>query len=75
MPNQCCGNCKYGKFEMTRHNPPRPKNQSGRCAYEVVFDTSDLPFSIDRERVIGAYRQMLIWPDMGVGCPCWEYRA
>jgi hypothetical protein len=69
---QNCGSCKWGRFLMTNHTPPRPRpHYTGECAYMVGRDAltrpPGLPSSI---RVM--FDQTFIRPEHGTACPCWE---
>ena len=81
MPNQCCGNCKYGKFQMTRHDPPRPRPKHfGYCDFPMLPNTNEflskIPSAADHKEILEvANRTCHTWPDMGAGCPVWERRA
>ena len=40
LKQPCCGNCKYGKFEMTNHKEPRFKVEEGmvkvgKCTFDL----------------------------------------
>jgi len=75
MPNQCCGNCKYGKFEMTRHNPPRPvKRKIGYCMFDTAPNLAEakthFPTCVKLD-----FSNFYIGPSDGCKCPVWERRA
>jgi hypothetical protein len=75
MTGQSCATCKFGKFKMTNHRTPRPKDQSGTCLYPPI-ELPKLPecvISGDKFKFVDqalAYR--LTWPKDGTQCPVWE---
>lgn len=66
MSKQCCGTCKWGKFEMTKHDPPRIKDRVGRCEWPLP----DLLFPISMRSPL-EYRRGYVTPN-GDECPTWE---
>lgn len=61
---QNCGNCKWGRFLLSKHKVPRPLDHSGDCAYplsSLVFPKSIGWQDIYKHRV---------WPEF-IDCPTW----
>lgn len=81
IPPHRCGNCKWGKFPMTEHVPPRPKaNAFGECTFEIkpllneLFSKIPAVFSYGSrwKTAMDAFGCTTTWPDEGHGCPTWE---
>lgn len=69
---QSCTTCKWGRFEMTNHKPPRINpTRSGKCLYPE--ERIALPFSITKAYGFSLYR-CAVWPHLA-GCPTWEPKA
>ena len=67
---QTCTTCKWAKFEMTNHNPPRQKlNQCGECCWPMPVVVA-LPLCMPPP---STYRGA-IWPNYS-GCLVWEVKA
>lgn len=77
MANSCL-DCKYARWEMTKHDPPRINpRQPGRCTYHV--GPLLVPKSVDAnalESLVNPFRgRPAIWADAPhVDCPTWERR-
>ena len=81
--NQSCATCKFGSFEMTKHNPPRVKQgHAGQCVYDIAPAVSAL-FAMLPEAVTADYyfrpvrnvlttTSIVAIPTWGVECPVWE---
>ena len=70
MPDQTCGNCRYGHgWTMTKHTPPRINvNQAGRCSYHIAEPVWPLSVA-PQARVMP--RKSAVWANES-DCPCWE---
>lgn len=68
---QECGNCRHGKFSMTKHTPPRINSSvSGRCTWpepEHVLPKCIADHPLNKVR----FSRQSIWPH-DQSCPCWE---
>lgn len=64
---QTCGNCRWSRFRMTKHEPPRPRPQrTGECLWPVP-ELPVLPQCIEGYDL----NRRAIWPEM-TDCPVWE---
>ncbi len=67
--NRTCATCRWGQFEMTKHNPPRIRPcRAGTCQYDTRQIRLPLSVSYAWNR---ALRKEYIWPHYS-DCPCWE---
>jgi hypothetical protein len=67
LPEKCCGTCKWGKFEMSNHNPPRIL-RGGRA--ECLFPLPEIPPMPSCVDPIRPYKRS-IYDAMGTDCPTW----
>lgn len=70
-----CLNCKWAKWQMTAHTPPRiNRNLHGQCIYRV--GPLRVPKSVDAnelERLVNPFRGRVILPRAPhADCPVWE---
>jgi hypothetical protein len=82
--NKRCATCRWATFDMTNHNPPRPRpKRVGRCEFDIEGRTNEffsgLPECVTSSYSFQAVRNALgaqtIWPDDGTVCPCWELKG
>jgi hypothetical protein len=70
---QSCATCKYGRFTMTKHNPPRPV-KNGVCRFPPV--ELKLPECVTScygfDTMLVTLSTRTTWPDNGATCPVWE---
>ena len=66
MSAKRCGTCRFGKFEMTSHATPRPKNQAGVCLWQPSG-----PILVPSCVKVSMFRSYT-WPRDGTECPTWE---
>lgn len=65
--NGPCITCKWSRFEMTSHKPPRVKRMLvGACEWPVPEAVQPLANSIKV-----TFNRIHIWPDY-TNCPVWE---
>jgi hypothetical protein len=70
MSEKTCGNCKWGRFKMTWHNPPRPQNgRAGEC--EWPMPTILFPLAVTRAVGYQEPSKGAVWPEFA-NCPVWE---
>jgi len=40
--NKRCATCEWATFDMTNHNPPRPRpKRAGRCEFDITGRTNE----------------------------------
>jgi hypothetical protein len=71
---QSCATCKYGRFAMTNHRTPRPKDQSGVCQFPSAELTLPecVTYGYGFAGAIKTLAERLTWPTWGANCPVWE---
>ena len=77
---QSCANCKYGRFEMTKHRPLRIKDRYGICQFLIIDLVNELFAKLPEcatsmhncQRIADEADVHVIWTDMGQHCPVWD---
>lgn len=68
-PQVRCATCKYARFEMTNHKPPRiNSNKYGACDWPIPV------FTVALSVINAGTLRVHIWADMS-DCPVWEGMA
>ncbi len=69
LPEKCCGTCRWGRFEMTAHKPPKIKlGEPGECDFPL--DSIAVPRSVGGKRFL---YKCVAWPEWD-RCPTWEVK-
>ena len=73
QPKQTCATCKWSRFPMTAHVPPRIKaGHVGECLWPIP-ECPQLPLAITTTRSwSGAWNSRRWMAPDETGCPCWE---
>ena len=64
-----CATCGWSKMVYTSHNPPRIKEEAGRCMWPIAEYMPKLPTSF---LLFTMPRANAVWPGDGKDCACWK---
>lgn len=78
--NNDCTNCRWARWEMTNHTPPRINPRyHGRCHYQTLIPllprASSLTSKTLNEKLNPTYGHVIWVQDGYVDCPAWEKRS